>query len=673
MSDSYEVYLECENAAFSLQEDYLTTGKVVGIYESNSENRPAITEKTVIISARGTSIDTIKDQYAIGDTVTVSCKPTNDATTFSQRKQWSQVTDATGGFFYLLKKGAEVGQPGNTTNYPCTIIGIKKDGTVLMTSTTSTQDGTREACQMTNLPALCKELGYHTAILFDGGGSTQMISLEGGSYVRRAGTPDGTNSVRSVISGLAVVYNGVNAEPTNKESSARVSLSGASDSTGSTSSADFTGSPSYAYKYYMTIETVNGVAQENLIGMRDTSFSSDMTTEEKTATIRPGTVTDVTLGEDCAITLSGSAFVNGGQGEHYWSIDKENWYLCTNGVYADGSDAQKETASANGGLNSLYVANAVFSGVTADLSAHPGETVDVYFGMTAKHDTTKICHYLTVENVTVPGEPATDTPDTPAVSYPYWDELKDVVLHQSFDELRTSATEGSIFTPGQSASWDYTAEVDETVTDLYYWGWLALPDEVGTFGYQIDGGEPVWDDSFVFTTEQGVYDAASGVAGYHTASRMLIKMDISGLSGDHVVRALYKNADGEAVIIGEFDLRRDAPSLETEPAETDPAETEPAETEPAETDPVETDPVETDPVETDGAGNDTDVSGEDTSAADTSAADTDETATVVTGGDDTSSDTASAEEDGCASAVGFGAVAVIMVAVAGAWVCKKKD
>ena len=50
--DAYEIYLECEDAAFSLSK--ATGGKVVAIFESGDKaTRPAITEKTVVISARG--------------------------------------------------------------------------------------------------------------------------------------------------------------------------------------------------------------------------------------------------------------------------------------------------------------------------------------------------------------------------------------------------------------------------------------------------------------------------------------------------------------------------------------------------------------------------------------------------------------------------------------------
>ncbi len=641
MTDAYEIYLECESSAFTVATDKTTTGRVVGVYKSGETNRPAITEKTVIISARGTSIKQVQDKYTIGDEVAVTCKISNDLTILSQRKDWADCMEITGGFFYLLDRGQEKGQPGNATNYPCSIIGMKQDGTVLMASTTSTEDGTRSACQMQNLPKLCKELGFHTAILFDGGGSTTMISLDGNSYVRRSSTPDGGNSVRPVISGLAVVYNGVDIEPTNKESNNRADFFGNGPDVPETpdkpAGVDFAGTPSYSYRYYTSIATINGADQENLFGRRDPAYSSSWTSEQKLASIQPGVVSDgVTVNENNQIILSGYSFVNGGQGDHYWSVDKENWYLCTNGVFTDADAEQEKFATTEGNLNSSSVTDARFENLTADLSAHAGETVTVYFGINAKHDTTKMCHYLTIENVAIPaGAPV------------MWDEKKDVVLHQSFDELRINDTTDGLFTPGQSAGWDKTASVDGSVTSISYWGWVALNAEIGSFGYQIDDGEPIWSADFAFETEQGVLDAIAGVSGATGASRMLIKIDISALDGEHTIRAMYKNPADKAVILGEFTLTRDADAFpETEP-ETDPVTT-----------PVESTP-ETLPAETTAE-----------TPAESSGDTTDETALVVTG-EATETETP-ASDGGCASSV-LAVSGILLAAVACAFVSKKRD
>ncbi len=600
--DAYEIYLECEDSAFSLSE--ATTGKVTAIFQSgDTTERPAITEKTVIISARGSSINTIKDKYKVGDSVSITCSVTADVSVSSQKADWANVQEAIGGFFYLLNRGNTAGQPGNTTNYPCSIIGLTKDGNVLMTSTTSVEDGTRSACQMQNLPAMCKELGYHTAILFDGGGSTEMITLSGDNYVRRSATVDGTNSVRSVISGIAAVYNGVNLEPANRETAFTAtyeSLGIEQPELPDLEGADLRGEPTLSYRYYADVQTINGTKQEGLIGLRDATAK----------TLVPAVTDGVTVDENNKITLSGYAFANGGQGDHYWSLDKDHWYRVTDATYSNSDEDTKQIAiNSAAAMTSAHVENAVFEGVSVDLSAYAGQTVTVYFGLSPKGASDKVCHYLTIENVTVPAA--------------MWDENKNIVLHQSFDELRKNGDAGDgVFAPGASASWDKTAVIDTNTTTLAYWGWVALNAEVGQFGYKIGDGEAVYDDAFAVEAEEGVVNAVAGVNGATHASRMLVNIDVSGIMGESTVQVLYKTPDGAVTILGEFEVNR------TE------AVTEP-ETEP------ETDPA-------------TEPETEDTSS------------TTTVGGVDAPA------EDGCASVLAGGVTLLVAATVAGAVVIRKR-
>ncbi len=412
--DAYEIYVECARSAFSLSKS--TTGKVVAIYESgDTAERPAITENTVIISARGSSINTVKDKYKIGDSVSVTCSVSSDASVSSQKADWAGVRQAIGSFFYLLNNGNEAGQPGNATNYPCSIIGMDKNGKVMMTTTTATVDGTRQACQMQNLPKLCKELGYHTAILFDGGGSTTMVTLSGDKYVRRSAAVDGTNSVRAVINGIGVLYKGIYEWPTNAETAGiatYASLGLEQPEIPDLEGADLRGEPTLSYRYYADVATINGFKQEGLIGLRDATAK----------TLVPATVSGIEVDENNKLILSGYAFANGGQGDHYWSIDKDHWYRCTDGVFSNSDDATVQIAiDSAAAMTSAHAENAVFENLTADLSAYAGQTVTVYFGLSPKGAADKICHYLSVTDVTVPEEetePVTDAPTEPETNAP---------------------------------------------------------------------------------------------------------------------------------------------------------------------------------------------------------------------------------------------------------------
>ncbi len=152
--------------------------------------------------------------------------------------------------------------------------------------------------------------------------------------------------------------------------------------------------------------------------------------------------------------------------------------------------------------------------------------------------------------------PPTDPPATEYVPGP-WEEHKDIVVHQSFDQLMVNdATD--LFTPGQSGNWDKIATLDATANTLKYWGWVGVKGELGQFGYQIDDQEPVYKAEFTVAAEQPVIDAAAG-AGAENASRMAIYIDVSMLEGEgHTVKALYKTTDGKVVWLCEFTLNMPA-------------------------------------------------------------------------------------------------------------------
>ncbi len=185
-------------------------------------------------------------------------------------------------------------------------------------------------------------------------------------------------------------------------------------------------------------------------------------------------------------------------------------------------------------------------------------------------------YFMLREGGDAPDLPVETEPEDPNAP-PMWFDNKDVVKHLSFDELRTDSGDG-IFTPGASGSWNKVAEIDSDVNTLSFWGWVALADEIGTFGYQIDGGEPIYNDSYTVEAEGPVVDAAVAQGGT-AASRMLIDVDVSALEGEHKVRILYKDLADQVVALSEFKVKRDATPVDPVPTETTP-ETQP-ETTPA--------------------------------------------------------------------------------------------
>ena len=163
----------------------------------------------------------------------------------------------------LVEKGKHKGQELGT-NYPCTIVGIKQDGKILMISTTTQTDGSRAACKMKNMQELAVELGCYTAIMFDGGGSTQFVTLEGDNYVRRCSVSDGANEVRGVISGLALVYNKADKTVTNCDVKGTKFLDGLGlqstfgEVEENVGGPHIEGAPSYSYYYVGDVSYING-------------------------------------------------------------------------------------------------------------------------------------------------------------------------------------------------------------------------------------------------------------------------------------------------------------------------------------------------------------------------------------------------------------------------------
>ncbi len=410
--DAYELYIESSNPAFSFTGN--VTGKVTAIFESGDKaTRPAINANTIVVSARGKAINNLKGKFAVGDSVSFACSVGSDGFNTSQKAKWPTVTDAISGFFTLIENGRYTGQQGNKTNYPCSIVGLRADGSPLLVSTTPKDDGSRASCTMENLSRLCEELGLKTAILFDGGGSTTMVTLSGDNYVRRSAAVDGSNSVRAVINGLAIVYQGVDAAPGNLESYNTAFLpdpeGGYVPELPDPEDSALKTTPSYSYRYIANIAEINGQAYTDLLGMRDPAYDSSWTAEQKAASIQPASVADVITATDKQVKISGWAFVNGGQGELFWSIDGETWYPCTNTTRSDATDEIARSAAATGNLTSAQTAKAVFADATADLSAHEGETVTLRFGVVAAGNAEKLLHFLTLEQVAVPA-PITEAP-----------------------------------------------------------------------------------------------------------------------------------------------------------------------------------------------------------------------------------------------------------------------
>jgi len=152
--------------------------------------------------------------------------------------------------------------------------------------------------------------------------------------------------------------------------------------------------------------------------------------------------------------------------------------------------------------------------------------------------------------------------------YPAWDADKNIVAHLSFDELKTQVNgvdKDGIFTPGWAHTWNNIAEVSHSVDSLKFWGWAGVKGEIGQFGFQIGNNAPVFDAIFAVEAESGLLDVALGMPGVENASRMAVIVPVSQITEDTDVQILYKNADGEIVLLHKFQVRISAYVFPEEP------------------------------------------------------------------------------------------------------------
>ena len=138
----------------------------------------------------------------------------------------------------------------------------------------------------------------------------------------------------------------------------------------------------------------------------------------------------------------------------------------------------------------------------------------------------------------------------------YWQD-SGILTHLSFDELDLWIDDlelADIFIPGASESWDRIADCDSTAEFLRYRGWIGVTgNTIGCFGYRINGGEAVYDDSFTIEPEGAVISTAVGITGATTASRMGVLIPIDRLEmGSNTVAVLYRDDAGNVVILTEF-------------------------------------------------------------------------------------------------------------------------
>ncbi len=201
LNDAYEVELKVDDStAFKAGGEI--SAKVVAIYKAGAATRPAIGEKSIILTARGNRVGDLQNNFKVGDTVTFQTTMTDR---MGRSEMWQDVEDAIGGHMQPIVDGKLAVANGDTSNYPTSFVGYRDDGTVVLCTVTSTQDGKYLGLRFSDGFKFCTEMGFNSVFYLDGGGSATFVTLEEGSYTVRNKCSDG--SVRSVINGIGVVWN----------------------------------------------------------------------------------------------------------------------------------------------------------------------------------------------------------------------------------------------------------------------------------------------------------------------------------------------------------------------------------------------------------------------------------------------------------------------------------
>jgi len=203
MNDAYEVVIDCDYD-YTVKAGATITGTVVAITKPGDAKYDC-TENRIVLTARGTKKDLLVS-FAVGHSVSVKVD-IKDAQ--GNTDKWYTVTDCVSGHFpHVINGVAQNWGTGQAVNYPSTVVGIKKDGNVVLFTSYGRQVSTySEGIWIMELPELLVEMGVENAFMLDGGGSTAMITESAAGGYELTGKPSDNKSFtlgteRSVVNNI---------------------------------------------------------------------------------------------------------------------------------------------------------------------------------------------------------------------------------------------------------------------------------------------------------------------------------------------------------------------------------------------------------------------------------------------------------------------------------------
>ncbi len=196
LSDAYEVVIDVDYD-YTVAHNKSITGKVVGIYSSNTATNPTMQSNRIILTARGTALSKLTS-FKTGDTVTLDFEVTER---YGRNAEgWQNVYTAVGGQMPFVVDGVK--RETNTNKYyPATIVGIQNDGDVTFIVNDGRQEGHSKGFNFRDYWDIADDFDLNTAFILDGGGSTNLVELGASGYSVTNKPSDGSarNVVNSVI------------------------------------------------------------------------------------------------------------------------------------------------------------------------------------------------------------------------------------------------------------------------------------------------------------------------------------------------------------------------------------------------------------------------------------------------------------------------------------------
>ncbi len=204
LDEAYEVIIDC-SYDYVVCHGAVITGTVTAVTKPG-EAKQAFTANRIVLTARGNRIDRISG-IKVGDIIEISITVTDK---MGNSAIWQKMKNAVGGHIPAVIKGISQNS-SDSTQYPMSVIGIKRNGNVVMLTNDGRQSGYSIGIKISQLDELCADLDIVTCLLLDGGGSASMVQLLGGTYtlVNRPSDKfaDGTyGSPRSVVNTVILSY-----------------------------------------------------------------------------------------------------------------------------------------------------------------------------------------------------------------------------------------------------------------------------------------------------------------------------------------------------------------------------------------------------------------------------------------------------------------------------------